>query len=86
MTDISGPPLARTAAEWRRRHLRGNPNRFIADPELRRLANRMLPTHKFDDILAECRRQLGPERTPSKSALSRFWRQKKAAREARSAR
>lgn len=72
--------LSADAAEWRGRHLPGQPGKIMADPELRRFVERLLPRHTFAEIVARCRERFGAERAPSRSGLSRFWRQKQAGR------
>ena len=49
-------------------------SRLAHDAEVRRFVEaRMLDLIPYDEILAACRAAFGPERTPSRSALSRWW-------------
>lgn len=63
--------------EWRRRHLPGRPGKIDGDPEVRAVVDDLLNTCTFDQIVAHCRDRFGPDRAPSKSAISRYWQRRR---------
>lgn len=57
----------------RRPHLRGSVPRIVRDPEVRAFIDRALRTMTFSEIVAATRERFGPDRTPSRSAIGRYW-------------
>lgn len=49
---------------------------MVADPEIQRFVEEALPTMTFAQIVAECKRRFGEGRTPSVTAVHRYWRAK----------
>lgn len=66
-----------TAAEWRRRRLRGNPPKISRDDEVCQFVTEALAstmTMTFAGIVAACREKFGHDRAPSHTGLYRYWR------------
>ena len=66
-------PMVNSLAEWRGLHLRGQPAKIATDAEVRAYVDELLETNTFQDVAAACRARFGSERTPSKSAIHRYW-------------
>ncbi len=62
-----------TAAEWRARHLPGQPSRIVGDPEVRAFIDARLSTMTFVELAEAARVEFGLPRAPSKSAIARYW-------------
>lgn len=65
------PPM--TAAEHRRRHLRGRTPRILQDTEVKAFIDEAVLRLTFDALHAACLERFGKERTPGKSTMHRYW-------------
>lgn len=74
-SDYEAKLCAATTAHPRSLHLRGRVTRILLDPDVRTFIDSALATRTFDEIVAATRDRFGSERTPSRSAISRYWRQ-----------
>jgi hypothetical protein len=56
-----------------RDHRAGQPSKVARDIEVRELVDDLLPHLTFTEIEAECRKRFSSERSPSRSAIHRYW-------------
>jgi hypothetical protein len=68
---------AKVLVEWRRQHRRGTPSLLEVDQELRAYVDLEIVQRTFADLVLMIRETFGPERSISKSSLSRYWRRHK---------
>ncbi|MEX2617277.1 MAG: hypothetical protein WD767_14370 [Alphaproteobacteria bacterium] len=59
--------------ERRRLHLPGIASKIERDAEVREFIEKNLPVMTFAALGDACRERFGPERSPSSSAIHRYW-------------
>ena len=66
---------SRIVTYWHATHppMAGRPFRIAGDADVRTFVEDRLGRLAVDRIIDECRRKFGPTRTPSRSAVHRYW-------------